>query len=170
MLKRVVCLVLVFLLPVIHIALAEEQVPKASELFQDLTVNNDFTFSVSGEWIRKEETSGDQDNDLVCHAETWNRDRNMMIFFVEEGDGDHVVQLAMLNDYSGVATRDETEELGGIKIIYAKSDENQAAYAYLSANNHVYSIVVSSTDEKYTAEKLLEELKNNVRTISLNPQ
>jgi hypothetical protein len=167
MLKRIVSIVLCLLLPIISLASAEEQVPDASELFQDLVLD-DFTFSVSSDWVRKEEMKGDQENDLVCHAETWNRDRSMMVFLTGDGNADNVVELAMLNDYSGVATRDETEELGGIKIVYAKSDENQAAYAYLSANDHVYSIIISSSDEKYPAEKLLAELKDCLKTISLN--
>ncbi|MBQ3704994.1 MAG: hypothetical protein II888_00925 [Clostridia bacterium] len=161
MLRRIVC-GLLMLTMLFGLALAET--PDAA-VTVDLALD-DFTLALESSWVI--DTGKAEDETMVASASSIDGQDLLMVFLSAEGDENEAVSMAAVNEYSSGIRRGATEEVNGVKVIFAAAEEGSMACAYFSVNGHVYTVTLQSNREDATSEELVETLGTLMKTMTPN--
>ena len=161
MFRRIVCC-LFMLMVLFGFALAET--PEAV-LTNDLVLD-DFTLVLESSWVI--DTAEAEDETMLASASSIDSQDLLIIFLSAEGDENEAVSMAAVNEYSSGIRRETTEEVNGVKVVFAAAEEGRMACAYFSVNGHVYTVSLQSNREGSSSEELIETLGNLMKTMTVN--
>ncbi len=166
---RVLSLLLLIALYAVSYSTAEELTPSSFSP-QQLELEA-FTLSVDYDWVFKELTQEDTDNGLLLQADRADGSQNLLVFKGGEGDFGSILEMTALNEYSGIAKREDSQTYNSLQFAFTTSEENRCAAAYISLEGTIYSFqLTSKPKEEHTAEKNpLETLQGILLSLMPKP-
>ena len=146
-------------------AVAEETETAAPVVLETELEFEDFVVAIGSDWVVENEKS--ENEAILVSAVTIDNKIRLTFFLSGDGDEDRISEIAAVNEYSSGIVRDRTEEINGVKYIFAVGKEMNSAYVYFSINGHVYTVSVSSLSGDDHVDQLSEKLYEIMKTLTV---